>query len=117
MAQSLIVSLYFALSSAEELINILIPKFLLLMIVYLFINAAIISEYSFFQKAEYEESRSGHNYIFTDLDDHRIVIHKADRTPYSREDIEKVRNLNNIKMVIENDLTTDEPFSLTSEDE
>ena len=51
----------------------IIPKFLLLFAVYLFVTVAIMSEYASFKESEYIESKSGSNYIFSNISDKRIV--------------------------------------------
>ena len=40
-----------------------LPKFILLFLVYTFIVAALMGEYSFFKKGEYENKKSGYSYI------------------------------------------------------
>ncbi len=45
----------------------IIPKFILLFIVFLFIAVSLLTEYGSLKKSEYEESKMGNNYYFNDL--------------------------------------------------
>lgn len=85
----------------------IIPKFILLFIVFLFITASLLTEYGSLKKNEYEESKNGNNYYFTDTKDTRIIIKKKDGNPISNEDFTKIKELNNVKSVIKSDLLVD----------
>lgn len=88
-------------------------KFILLFVVFLFINVAIISEYSSFKKQEYLLKTSGYNYNFQDTSLNRIVINKNDKTPFYEDDYLKLEKLNNVDYVVKNDLLLDEYVGLT----
>ena len=90
-------------------------KFILLFLVYAFIVCALIGEYSFFKVEEYEESKSGYNMVYTDTNDHRVVINKKDKSSFSDEEINKLKKLNNVDYVVENDLTIDERVAINTE--
>lgn len=92
------------------------PKFILLLIVYLFIVIALMAEYSSFKKSEYETSKSGYNYLFKDLDESRIIINKEDKSSISEEEINKISSLENIKYIMKNDSIVDKSFYLSSKD-
>lgn len=85
----------------------IIPKFILLFIVFLFITASLLTEYGSLKKNEYEESKNGNNYYFTDTKDTRIIIKKKDGNSISNEDFTKIKELNNVKSVIKSDLLVD----------
>lgn len=90
----------------------IVPKFLLLLIVFFFVVGSLMSEYSFFKKDEELEKRSGYNYIFQDTDIHRIVSKKVDKTSFTEEELEKIKALDNMDYIIENDLLLDSTRSL-----
>lgn len=94
-----------------------VPKFILLFLVYAFIVTALMGEYSFFKKSEYEVSKSGYNYIFRDTDDKRIILNKNDKSEFSSEEIDKIKNLKNVDHVIENDVIADQDYAFTNNDE
>lgn len=91
----------------------IIPKFLLLLCVYLFITISLISEYSAFKKEEYIENKSGGNQFFKYIDDDRILIKKKDKTNITENDFEMLNNLDNVKNVVKNDLLIDTNLSIT----
>lgn len=94
-----------------------LPKFILLFLVYAFIVAALMGEYSFFKKNEYELSKSGYNYIFSDTDDKRIVLNKSDKTEFTKDEITAVKRMKNIDHIIENDVIADQDMAFTNEKE
>lgn len=91
----------------------IIPKFILLLIVYSFIVAALMGEYSSFKKEEYEASKSGYNYIFNDISDKRIIVNKKDRSTFTKEELDDLRKKENIDYILENDMLADEYIQLT----
>jgi len=94
----------------------ILPKFILLLLVYSFIVASLMFEYSYFKKGEYEASKNGFNYIFSDLNDHRIIMNKKDKSAFSEEEIESIKKMNNIDYIIENDTLIDQNTSLSDTD-
>ncbi len=94
-----------------------VPKFILLFLVYAFIVAALMGEYSFFKKNEYEMDKSGYNEIFKDTDDKRVVLNKKDKTEFSLEEFDNIKKMKNVKSVIKNDVIVDQDMAFTNEDE
>lgn len=91
----------------------IVPKFLLVLLVYLFVTVSLISEYASFKHDEYLASKSGYNNIFQELSDKRIIIKKKDQTPFTNEEYQDIKKLANVKSVIENDLLLDTSFYLS----
>ena len=52
----------------------IIPKFILIFIVFLFVATSLLSVYASMKKNEYEEGKLGANYYFNDTSDTRIII-------------------------------------------
>lgn len=94
-----------------------LPKFILLFLVYSFIVVALMGEYSFFKKGEYEASKNGINTIFRDLNDHRIVVNKKNRQAFTKEELEAIKGLGNVSYIIENDAIVDQDISFTNNNE
>ncbi len=90
----------------------IIPKFVLIMLVYLFITVSIISEYATFKEQEYIESKSGNNYVFNNNSDKRIII-KNNNTPFNEKDYENITSLDNVDYIIKNDLLLDTKINIT----
>lgn len=89
-------------------------KFILLFLVYSFIVCALIGEYSYFRVSEYQNEKSGYNYIYSEMDDHRIVVNKKDRSAFTDDDLINIKGISNVKYLVENDVTLDKTVSLTT---
>lgn len=90
----------------------IVPKFLLLFAVFLFITVALLSEYASFRETEYEANKAGYNVYFRDLSEERIIIKKEDKTAFTEEDYEKIKKLETVKYIIEDDITLDSGISI-----
>lgn len=91
-------------------------KFILLLLVYLFMGAALISETASFQKDRYLNNTSGNNVTIVNKSDKRIIIKKNDNTAFTEEDYSKISKLDNIDYIVKNDLELDSTFDLTNDD-
>lgn len=85
----------------------IIPKFLLILSVYIFIVYAMFFAYSSFQYAAYEESLNGYNPFFLNNDAKRIVIKKKNNEAFTEEDYKKIESLDNVDRIMKNDLALD----------
>ena len=92
------------------------PKFILLFIVYAFLVASLMGEYSAFRKEEYQSSKYGSNYIFHDLSDNRIIIKKKDKTPLTDPDYKNIAKLENVDYIMKSDLLSEEYNMIESGD-
>lgn len=90
----------------------IIPKFLLVLFVYLFVTVAVISEYAFFKQQEYTSGKDGYNSYFMDTSDTRLVIKKQDKSTFSEEDYQKINKLDHVKNIVKNDLLIDATVNL-----
>lgn len=91
-------------------------KFLLLTFVFFFIAVSITSELAIFKHEEFENSMSGYNYYFDNTSENRIIIKKNDKTSFSDEDYAKIKALDNVDTIVENDLLVDNLEYLTDDD-
>lgn len=82
-------------------------KFLLLFAVFFFMSAVILAEYASFQMSEEETTDNGYSIGFRDLSENRILINKKDRTSFTNEDYEKIKQLSNIDYIVETDVFID----------
>jgi len=92
-----------------------LPKFLLLLAVFLFITFAISGEYSSLQKKNYEQDRVGYNSYFRDYSESRLIVKKNDKTAFNENDYNSISTLNNILLFVKNDLSIDTQVSLNSD--
>lgn len=93
-----------------------IPKFLLLLIVYLFLTISVISEYSSVKKNDYDNSLLGYNAYFSLINDKRIVLKKKDGEYFTIEDMNKIKSLNNIDYIFTDDILLDTSYAINDED-
>lgn len=91
----------------------IIPKFVLLLVVYLFIIFAVSGTYSSFQKGEYEESKDMYNSYFSSLNaDKRILLKKENNAIFTDEDYDKIGKIKNVDYILKDDLSYDRDVSL-----
>ena len=85
----------------------IIPKFILIFIVFLFVTVSLLSVYGSLKKDEYEEGKIGENYFFNDTRDTRIVINKNDRSVITKDDFDKIKSIKDVDLVVEDDILLD----------
>ena len=85
----------------------IVPKFILLFVVFLLITSSLLTVYGSLKKSEYEEGKSGNNYYFSDLSDTRVIIKKKDKSSINTEEFDKISEIDHIKNVIRNDVLVD----------
>lgn len=93
----------------------IVTKFLLLFAVFFFMSSAILAEYSSFQMSEEEMTDDGYAMAFRDLSENRIIINKKDRTSFTPEEYEKIKQLDNVDYIVEDDVFLDSNISLTKD--
>ena len=91
-------------------------KFLLLFAVFFFMSAAILAEYASFQMSEEQASDNGYSIGFRDLSENRILINKKDRTSFTNEDYEEIKQLSNIDYIVEDDIFIDGGMPISRND-
>ena len=92
----------------------IIPKFILLFLVYLFIVVALMTEYGAFKAGEVNID-SYSTMFFAKLDNKRIVVNKADRSGFTDEELNGISNLYNVSHIVKNDLLIDNKITLVSD--
>ena len=93
----------------------IVPKFLLLLAVFLFMFAAITTEMAGFRENKYEEERVGNNSYLQNKDTSRIIINKSDKSPFTDEDYQRIEALGNISRIQKDDYLEDLSASLYSD--
>ena len=93
----------------------IVSKFVLLFAVFLFITSALLMEYSSMQLSDYESSKQGYYMNFQDLSENRVLITKSDRSAFTEEDYTKIKGLDNIQYIVEDDLYLDRQISIVQE--
>lgn len=91
----------------------IIPKFILLLFVYMFIVFSVSGTYSSFQKGEYESSKEMYNPYFSSLNaNKRILLKKQNNESFNNEDYESISKVSNIDYLLKDDLSYDRDFSV-----
>ena len=93
----------------------IVPKFLLLLAVFLFMFAAITTEMAGLRENKYEEERVGYNSYLQNKDISRIIINKSDKSPFTDEDYQRIEALGNISRIQKDDYLEDLSASLYSD--
>lgn len=94
----------------------IIPKFILMLMVYLFIVFSISGTYSSFKQGEYEASKEMYSSFFSGTNaDKRIVLKKDNNASFTEEDYNNIRSLKNIDYIITDDLIFDREFGIYSD--
>ena len=81
-------------------------KFMLLMVVFLFLCSGVIAMYATVQNMG-EAMESGWNQYFVDTSKNRILVTKEDRSEFTSKDYETLAAIDNVEQIIKNDLTLD----------
>ena len=94
----------------------ILPKFLLLFAVFLFMSSAILAEYASFQMSEAETLDDGYSFAFRDLSENRILINKKDKSSFTDMDYKKIKEISNVDYIVEDDIFLDSGISLIRND-
>ena len=90
-------------------------KFLLLLIVFLFLVFSVSSQYTSFVNKNYENSMLGYNSYFYNYSNERIVLKKSDGSLFTEDDYKTLGRMANIKTVAPNDILLDSSLYLESD--
>ena len=90
-------------------------KFVLLFMVFFFMTAAIMAQYSNSKKQKHLSDMDGSNYFFQNTNENRIIIKKQDKTPFHEvEDYAQIRALSNVDYIVKDDALLDQSIVLTN---
>ena len=92
----------------------IIPKFLLLLAVFLFMIIAIVSETSSFKQSKFKAGITGYNSFLENREKERVIISKKDKSIITNEDYDFIKNLSNVNYVVKNDLELDSVINIYS---
>ena len=85
----------------------IVTKFGLLFLVFFFVSSAILAEYASFQMSEEKNKKAITTMIFSSPSEKRVIINKQDRTQFTEEDYERIRAIQGVDYVVEDDLLID----------
>lgn len=90
----------------------LATKFILLLIIFLFITTAVLAQYASVAQTMHKSDLLGYNQYFQDRNPGRIVLKKKDKSVFTDEDIAKIQKIENVKDIVKNDAALDGKFTL-----
>lgn len=94
----------------------ILPKFLLLLTVYLFIVLSVTSEYTTLKNSDEEAAKLGYNDYFFNYSEDRIVLKRSDGKAFSGEDYNRLKNTANVKSVVKEDILLDQMLYMEDEE-
>lgn len=83
------------------------PKFILLLIVFLFVVLAVSAEYTTLKNSEAEAAKLGYNDYFNNYSEERVILKREDGRAFKEADYESLKTANNIKSVVKEDVLLD----------
>lgn len=91
----------------------IVPKFLLLLLVFLFVSVATAGYYASDLAAKDNATDYSYNYYYSNISRQRIIIKKTDGSAITASDFEQLRAMENVKTVYTDDLLLDNTVSLS----
>ena len=91
-------------------------KFLLLLIVFVFLCFAVMAQYSSFMNMGAMDT-GGYNNYFLDTGKGRILVTKEDRSEFTDEDYSRLQTISNVDRIVKNDLMLDLVANVTDDPE
>ena len=82
-------------------------KFLLLLLVFIFVTSSVSAQYLSIKKQKDTVSETGWNNFFANYDPNRIVIEKQDRSAFTREDYKAIENAPHVEKLVREDIMYD----------
>ena len=86
------------------------PKFLLLLLVFLFLSASVIMQYAGIKANNDAFEGFGSNMFFRNSSDRRVVVKHSDNSPMTEEDYTKLQNTPHYKTLFKDDIILDVSF-------
>ncbi len=94
----------------------IVPKFILLFIVFIFVAGAVSSEYTTFRHQDEEASKLGYNDYFYNYSEDRMVLKKKDDSQFTDDDMRILRSVAGVEKVEAADILLDSPLYIEEGD-
>lgn len=92
------------------------PKFLLLLLVFLFLSASVIMQYAGIKANNDAFEGFGSNMFFSNSSDRRLVVKHSDNSPMTEEDYTKLQKTPHYKTLFKDDIILDVSFYSIDDD-
>ena len=87
-------------------------KFILLFVVYFFVSAAVLSQYTTEINSMHETDLLGSNPYFVNTNSSRMIVKKADESRFTDNDYAAILSVPNVKSIVKNDIAIDRPVTV-----
>lgn len=94
----------------------IVPKFILLLFVFIFLCMGIFGAYSTYSQMKTLNYSMGYSEFFRGTTPDRILVQKSDKSLFTEADIEKLAAMPNVKDVVEKDIMLDTQVDISSDD-
>ena len=94
----------------------ILPKFALMLLVFLFVVFGVTSQYTTLQHQQNEENSLGYNDYFQNYSQERIILKKVDGSAFTNDDYIAMKNVANIKSVALDDIMLDTSMYIEDKD-
>lgn len=91
-------------------------KFMLLLIVYLFISTAVTNQYASTKASITDMDKIGYNQYFADLRRNRVIVTKEDGTYFTPEEVKEIEKNELVDHVVNNDIQLDTLRAIPTEE-
>lgn len=91
-------------------------KFLLLLLVFLFVTSSVSAQYVTVSKQQDTVAEEGWNNFFSNYDPKRIVVEREDRQPFTKEDYKAIENAPHVEKLIREDVIYDSTAYIESKE-
>ena len=92
-----------------------VPKLLLLLLVYLLLSISVIGEYTSNLKSNNDVTNFGFNNYFSDTRDTRIIIQKKDKSVINEDDYKYLNSVKEVNSILKNDVILDLETNLSDD--
>ena len=93
----------------------IIPKFLLLLVVFLFVTLSVSGVYTNYKETQSAASEFGYNAFFQNYSDDRIIVKNKDSSVITDEQLRKIGELSGVKTVVRDDIMLDKNVDIENE--
>ena len=94
----------------------ILPKFLLLLLVFVFLVTAVASQYTTLKNQKAEQNKLGFNDYFMNYSEDRVVLKKEDGSAFTSEDLAAIADTANVRSVVPADIMLDSPVFIEQEE-
>lgn len=90
----------------------IIPKFLLLLVVFLFVVVAVFSEYTTLKNSDEEAAKLGYNNYFSNYSENRVLLKRNDGKAFTDQDYQTLQAAGNVSSLVKEDILLDYMISM-----